>query len=199
MPLSRNLNSLFKAFICREADRQMLSTYLSKVSLPSNITPSTFRWFDIGICRCTGDRGIYRMYIGVGNLGRLLWCGLGFDRDAIQGCLLLHAKYHLMIAEENWGNYGQTTYISRTLVGNRFVDHSSAAGASPVGAAPTASSFPTLHLASVDWAKTSVRRDEKHVSVGSWCDSYQSFNHSQVSTVAPNNFIPHFKVKVIIH
>ena len=33
--------------------------------------------------------------------------------------------------------------IRRTLVGNKIVDHSDVVGASPVGAAPTTSSFST--------------------------------------------------------
>ena len=40
-------------------------------------------------------------------------------------------------------NYHQTSNISRTLVGNEIVDHSDVAGASPVGAAPTTSTFST--------------------------------------------------------
>ena len=39
--------------------------------------------------------------------------------------------------------YCETSNISHTLVGNKFVDHSDVAGASPVGAAPTTSSFST--------------------------------------------------------
>ena len=39
--------------------------------------------------------------------------------------------------------YRQTSNISRTLVGNTIVDHSDVVGASPVGAAPTTSSFST--------------------------------------------------------
>ena len=35
------------------------------------------------------------------------------------------------------------SHISRTLVGNEIVDHSDVVGASPVGAAPTTSSFST--------------------------------------------------------
>ena len=46
-----------------------------------------------------------------------------------------------------WGTwclfYRQVSNISRTLVGNKIVDHSDAVGASPVGAAPTTSSFST--------------------------------------------------------
>ena len=37
--------------------------------------------------------------------------------------------------------YCQTSNISRTLVGNNFVDHSDVVGAAPTGAAPTTSSF----------------------------------------------------------
>ena len=37
----------------------------------------------------------------------------------------------------------QTYDISRTLEGNRIIDHSDVVGASPVGAAPNTSSFST--------------------------------------------------------
>ena len=37
--------------------------------------------------------------------------------------------------------YSQTPNISRTLVDNSIDDHSDVVGASPVGAAPTTSSF----------------------------------------------------------
>ena len=39
--------------------------------------------------------------------------------------------------------YRQISNISRTLVGNKFVDHSDVVGASPAAAAPTTSSFLT--------------------------------------------------------
>ena len=39
--------------------------------------------------------------------------------------------------------YRKTSNISRTLVGNGIVDNSDVVGASPVGAAPTTSSFST--------------------------------------------------------
>ena len=52
----------------------------------------------------------------------------------------------------HWHICGQTSNIIRTLEGNQIVDHSDVVGASPVGAAPTTSSFSTWHLASVDWA-----------------------------------------------
>ena len=40
-------------------------------------------------------------------------------------------------------DYLKTFKISCTLVGNKIVDHSDVVGASPVGAAPTTSSFST--------------------------------------------------------
>ena len=57
-------------------------------------------------------------------------------------------------------------------MGNKIVDHSDVVAASPVGAAPTTSSFSTEHLDSVDCAKTTARRDKKHLSCGIWCDLY---------------------------
>ena len=40
-------------------------------------------------------------------------------------------------------NYRKTLKMGRTLVGNKSVDQSDVVGASPVGAAPTTSSFST--------------------------------------------------------
>ena len=40
-------------------------------------------------------------------------------------------------------SYRQTSNISGTWESNKIVDHSDVFGASPVGAAPTTSSFPT--------------------------------------------------------
>ena len=68
--------------------------------------------------------------------------------------------------------YCKTSNISCTLVGNKIADHSDVVGASPVDAAPTASSFSTKHLASRDCAKTTARRDEKHLSSGILCGLY---------------------------
>ena len=68
--------------------------------------------------------------------------------------------------------YRQVSNIWRTLAGYKIVDHSDIVGASPVGAAPTTSSFSTKHLAPLDWAKTAARRDEKQLSLGIWCVLY---------------------------
>ena len=52
-----------------------------------------------------------------------------------QTCQRIHKDYLYI--------YRQVSNISRTLVGNKIVDHSDVVGASPVGAAPTTSSFST--------------------------------------------------------
>ena len=62
---------------------------------------------------------------------------------------------------------------SHYIIGNKIIDHSDVVWASPVGAAPTTSSFSTQHLASLDWAKTTARRDEKQLSLGIWCVLYE--------------------------
>ena len=64
--------------------------------------------------------------------------------------------------------YRQTSNISHTLVGNKIAHHSDVVGASPVGPAPTKSSFSTQYLASMDYAKTTARRDDKHLNFGIW-------------------------------
>ena len=68
--------------------------------------------------------------------------------------------------------YRQVSDIRRTLVGNKIVDYSDVIGASPVGAAPTTSSFSTEHLSSMDFVKTTVRGYKKHLNFGIWCDLY---------------------------
>ena len=62
------------------------------------------------------------------------------------------------------------------LLGDKIVDNSDVVGASPVEAAPTTSSFSTLHLALMDWAKTIPGRDVKHLSFGIWRVSYSRFD-----------------------
>ena len=48
-----------------------------------------------------------------------------------------------LICHKSLQIYRKTSNISRTLAGNKIVDDSDAVGASPVGAAPTTSSFST--------------------------------------------------------
>ena len=52
---------------------------------------------------------------------------------------------HICVSElgQHFFEYRKTSSIRCTLVGNKSVNHSDVVGASPVGAAPTTSSFPT--------------------------------------------------------
>ena len=65
-----------------------------------------------------------------------------------------------------YAEYRKISNIRRTLVGYKIVDHSDVVGASPVGAAPTTSSFSTWHVASRDSAKTAAKQYENLLSVG---------------------------------
>ena len=64
--------------------------------------------------------------------------------------------------------YRKSSNISRTLVGNKIVDHSDVVGASPAGAAPTTSSFwQTLGFNGLDKDNYKTRRGI--VDRGIWC------------------------------
>ena len=62
-------------------------------------------------------------------------CGNVFFPENFEFFMTLHPMGFL--------NCRKVSNISRTLVGNKIVDHSDVVGASPVGAAPTTSSFST--------------------------------------------------------
>ena len=62
-----------------------------------------------------------------------------FERSWRPSVVMPHNYPQFVINED----YRQVSNIGRTLVGNEIVDHSDVVGASPVGAAPTASSFST--------------------------------------------------------
>ena len=49
----------------------------------------------------------------------------------------------MTLFSQSYSSYRQVSNIIRTLEGNKIVDHSGVVGASPVGAAPTTSSFST--------------------------------------------------------
>ena len=61
--------------------------------------------------------------------------------QSMQGLQNLQTKKYHEICKTIQIMYPQTSNISHTLAGNMIVDHSDVVGASPVGAAPTASSF----------------------------------------------------------
>ena len=63
-----------------------------------------------------------------------------------------------LLCNEFYSTYRKTSNIRCTLPDNKIVDHSDVVGASPVGAAPTTSSFSTKYLASMDW--TNQLQDE---------------------------------------
>ena len=77
--------------------------------------------------------------------------------------------------------YRKTSNIRLTLAGNKIVDHSDVVGASPVGAAPTTSSFSTSYLASRDSAKTATRKYKNLLSVAIWCDLYEILDGNQAN------------------
>ena len=52
-------------------------------------------------------------------------------------------RFSLWQISNKLNTYRKVSNIRRTLVGNKIVDHSDVVGASPVGAAPTTSSFST--------------------------------------------------------
>ena len=66
---------------------------------------------------------------------RPAWSGQVVSRDCNQGYIV-----HLL---DTRMKYRQVSNIRRILIGNNIVDHSDVVGASPVGAAPTTSSFST--------------------------------------------------------
>ena len=68
--------------------------------------------------------------------------------------------------------YRKTSDIRRTLEDSDIVDHSDVVGASPVGAAPTTSSFSTRHLASRDSAKKAAIQHENLLRVVILCVLY---------------------------
>ena len=78
----------------------------------------------------------------------------------------IHAEWNVCVCMCHymlqWNiKYLQTSDIRRTLVCNKLVDHSDVVVASPVGAAPTTSSFSIKRLASMDSAKTNAGRDKE--------------------------------------
>ena len=56
----------------------------------------------------------------------------------------LYSHFRVVMLNSSYNR--QTSNIRRASVGNKIVDHSDVVGASPVGAAPTTSSFPFLTL-----------------------------------------------------
>ena len=92
-------------------------------------------------------------------------------------CALL-CKYHHWI-------YRQISDISRTIVGNKIVNHSDVVGASSVGASPAISSFSTKYLASMDWAKTTARQTARKTSASGSEPCRQNYTSSHKKQPRP--------------
>ena len=115
----------------------------------------------------------FDVFFGLCLNKRLSKQSLGWWYETPSRWLWGHCNEQRLTEFRTWArNYRKTSNISRTLVGNKIADNSDVVGASPVGAAPTTSSFSTWHLASMDWAKTTARGYKKHLSFGIWCDLY---------------------------
>ena len=74
------------------------------------------------------------------------WSSIKFWVVWVMIWTMINKKYTTIIIRDCsalHGNYRQVSNIRRTLVDNKLVDHSDVVGASPVGAAPTASSVST--------------------------------------------------------
>ena len=60
-----------------------------------------------------------------------------------QNLILISHAYPGFVVHWSRDNYRKVFNIRRTLIDNEIIDHSDVVGASPVGAAPTTSSFST--------------------------------------------------------
>ena len=70
----------------------------------------------------------------------MIQSGHSYAHDIFVMLTMTKHKPHIFVAQKH---YRQTSNMSHTLVGCIIVDHSDVVGASPVGAAPTTSSFST--------------------------------------------------------
>ena len=132
-------------------------------------------------CNTSSLHGLYLCNIW-SNLVKPVWCqGVETPRTHENHWQITSLMTPKMIVHDKTSiilyilYYRQTSNIWYTLVGNKIVDHSDVVGASPVGSAPTTSSFLTSHLVSMDLANKTARQDENHLSFGIWCTLYYRF------------------------
>ena len=110
------------------------------------------------------------------HCGTYWWCRLFKYHIVMLGFELWYWKFCIVCVLYVY-TLPSNRWLSRTLVGNKILDHSDVVGtSSPVCAAPTTSLFSTWHLTSMEWAKTTARWDEKYLSFGIWCGLYQRFD-----------------------
>ena len=158
-------------------------------------------WSPKDIIKIVEEISKYDSTLNINSLGpddAIWWQRSGSSLVQVMACCLMAPSHYLnqcWLINHQWGlvafiwgqfhrkcsrykyliwvwNYCWVSNIRCTLVGNKIVDHSDVDGASPVGAAPTTSSFSTEHLASMDWAKTTARQDETHLCFGIGCCLY---------------------------
>ena len=94
----------------------------------------TYVWAGVAACLCTHESVIV-VFISWGGRQHTLF-------------YFIHGIMSPLMTSKRWSShtdsiYRQVSNIRRTLVVNQIVDHSDVVGASPVGAAPTTSSFST--------------------------------------------------------
>ena len=131
---------VFFFFLCYPVDGNLahwLSDFLVTVS--NTRFPVTYDQLS-SFTRC----GQYSGYPAASQWGRVT-CSPGPVRGRYVYVSIDNASHYLVMCEVKvfGGMYRKISNISRTLVGYKFVDHSDVVGASPVGAAPTTSSFST--------------------------------------------------------
>ena len=82
--------------------------------------------------------------VGISIISLSLFCHYFFGITYMSVFIFSYiAAVWCFIPVYNYQTYRKTSNISRTLEGNKIVDNSDVVGASPVGAAPTTSSFST--------------------------------------------------------
>ena len=86
---------------------------------------------------------IFKNHINLSNIQRPLLQADSIKRCSFQRGSTVIFVIFIFISSLFYQKYHQTSNIIRTLVGNEIADHSDVVGISPVGVAPTTSSFST--------------------------------------------------------
>ena len=106
----------------------------------STVPDSIVGWANVG--PTSGQQ--FRRWANFGPTYIAVWGSFPFVAKSLFQLMPTHPELDRgNICHANLSNYRKTSNISRTLVGNKIVDNSDVVGASPVGAAPTTSSFST--------------------------------------------------------
>ena len=106
---------------------------------------SDFELFSLSITfwnyiRTYSKQGIGKTYDNIFSWHKFRMAFLKYCKSIVFWYFILQRRLNNLW---NFGIYRKVSNIRRTLVGNKIVDHSDVVGASPIGAAPTTSSFST--------------------------------------------------------